>query len=1074
MATNQKQHVLGLLRSLVKGQDIAATEKKLDAFSQSPGYGMLLLSIFSNQNGPIDELVRHQTGILLKNFISAHWERGTIGNEEKDAIKKHILNQALFEDKNAHIRKTTALIVSVLAELDYPENWGNLLDVILSMVKGACNHQNVLLLSGSIDVLKYFVEHICDLQLPTVGPVLFPLLLRICSIKSLDIDIRKNALSVYHNLLVIALEIRMISPDLTKQLLNPTLLKWLQFLNDDVLSNANPSLLPLQSLSLLVLNDVTKSYSLSIVQCLPRILGSTWKLMLFYKEQRAQMGMDEDAVYSFFDNAFCWMLTILRHKRSEMSSLLDDKLNDISSLCLKLLNYGQDDLDSFLETPNEFLETEETLHYSNSLRALTRSMVLSLLEVRPRTGYCSLLQSGKRTLAAPSNSVFDRESVLLVFGYLAPCHRSSASKAFVIEDFLKDVLWSDLKNAQSPLLQFRALSTLNKFMASLNVEARKSVIPQIIEAMKSSNPLCIRYAAFKCFETIMLCNNARDSPQGLCPMDKLLDGVMPMLCHLLSKMDETTIKYGLKVLSSMIRSNKAKCSESQYEKEIIPLVLGLWSTHCLSEGITRYIKKVISVYASIDLCRDQVIKGVIPTVDKILSTANCDVSVTNCSLQIMHILMVNSFKKESRGQIQMVYYHQFLPKVLQLVLEATDSETMNVCAKILCLLIEHNPQYIIEGTVKVEGKAKGGGSGQQSMIENLCQIISKFLSPQIPEEASNGVGPLINQLVMNLKSALNDAMFSNLLLTIIGRIDSCSTATLRNQLLLIFARLVLEYGHVPIIEFLAKHDKLESVLSLWCSNHNDFIYPYYKKLSVVALSKMVGGGDQGRTVSPCHSRLSALCFDGYPIINIHAPRASRSRSRCQPLQFTKMAFPVKFFQILLSTFRDLVPSADDEESIDTDIDDDEDCPDYVDEVDYKTQTEDEDEEYDPDDDGESNDEEYDPDQESGDEEDGDDRKGDGVRRRDGNGNGDGDGSSLLRRDEGGARTLTSSTSRKMMVKDIQLELCPEARKDKIFYMEYGQWATEFTRRYSAQTQAFQVVISQLNDEDKQILRAIMS
>jgi len=1051
MTTNQKREVLTLLGSLVKGQDIAATEKKLDSFSQSAGYGMLLLSIFSNENGPFDELIRHQTGILLKNFISKHWERGSIGKEEKNAIKKKILSPALFQDERANIRKTTALIVSVLAELDYPENWGNLLDVILSMVKEACNHQNVLLLSGSIDVLKYFVEHICDLQLPAVGPVLFPLLLRICSIHSLPIDIRKNALSVYHNLLAIALEIRIMSPDLTKQLINPTLLKWLQFLNDDVLSNADPSLLPLQSLSLLILNDVTKSYSVSIVECLPRILGSTWKLLLFYSEQRAEM--EDEAMYSVFDNAFCWMLTILRHKRSEMSSLLDDKLNDISSLMLKLLNYGQDDLRSFLETPNEFMETEETIHYSNSLRALTRSMLLSVLEVRPRTGYCSLLQSAKRTLSSSNISLFDRESVLLVLGYLALSNQSSVTKAFVIEDFLKDVLWSDLKNAQTPLLQFRALSTLTKFVSSLKAEARKSVIPQIFQSMKSGNPLCVRYAAFKCFDAIMQCSNGRDAQgqgqdQAVGTMDKLLDGVMPMLCHLLTKMDETTIKYGLRVLSSMIKCNKAKCSE--YEGQIIPLVLGLWSKHCLSEDITRYIKKVISVYASMDSCRDVVIQGVIPTVDKILATTDCDVSVTNCSLQIMHILMVNSFKKESGGQIQTVFYRQFLPKVLKLVYGATDSETMNVCAKILCLLIEHNPQWVMEGKV----------DGQQPMMESLCQIISKFLSPKIPEEASNGVGPLINQLVMNLKSAVNDAMLSNLLLTIIGRIDSCSTATLRNQLLLIFARLVLEYGHVPILEFLAKHGKLEGVLSLWCSNHNDFIYPYYKKLSVVALSKMLDSD---------HSRLAAVRFDGYPIINIHAPRASRSRSRGQPLQFTKMAFPVKFFQILLSTFRDLVPSADDEESIDTDIDEDEDHPDYVDELDYKTQTEDEDEEYDPEADGESDDDSYHPDQDSadGDHEDADDRKGDGSNSN------EAENSSLLRREEGGARTLTSSTSRKMMVKDIQLELCPEARKDKIFYMDYGQWATDFTRRYSTQSQSFQMIISQLNEEDKRVLKTIV-
>ena len=166
----------------------------------------------------------------------------------------------------------------------------------------------------------------------------------------------------------------------------------------------------------------------------------------------------------------------------------------------------------------------------------------------------------------------------------------------------------------------------------------------------------------------------------------------------------------------------------------------------------------------------------------------------------------------------------------------------------------------------------------------------------------------------------------------------------------------------------------------------------------------------------------------------------------------------------MNTFRDLVANEEDEESIDTDIDEDEDNPDYVDEVDYKTQTEDEDEEYVPDDDGESEDDEsYNPeDGSSGEEDDVDDRKGD-----------DKNGNMLLQVGNGGTRSMTNSTSRKNIVKDIQLELCPEARKDKIFYMEFGQWATEFTRKYSTQKQAFQVVISQLNEVDRHILKRIV-
>jgi len=1063
MATNQKHEVLDLLQSLVKGQRVAATEKKLEALSNSAGYGMLLLSIFSNQNGPFDDLLRHQTGILLKNFITKKWEGGTIGADEKNAIKTGILAPRLFQDRDAGIRRTTALIVSALAELDYPEHWGSLLDAVLSAVSQAVSTRNVLLLSGSVEVLRFFVEHICDLQLPALAPLLFPLLLRICGIRSLDAAIRLSALSVYHQLLSIALEIRMIDANLTKRLINPTLLQWLQWINDDVVSSSDPALLPLQALCLRILNDVTKSYSLSIVQCLPRILGSTWKLMLFYSARRGDgdAASDEDAVHSLFDCAFCWILTILRHRQSAISSLLDDKLNDVTRLMLSLLHYGRDAVEALSLSPNDFLAAEETATLDNSLRGRTRCALLAVLEARPRTAYCSFLQSAKRVLSTSPHDR-DREAALLVFGALAAAGRSK--KAFVAEDFVRDVLCRDLRNTRCPLLRFRALSTLTKFVPSLPAAAAKAVVPAVCESMKSPHPLCVRFAAFKAFDAILSRGGLEEAA-----VDSLLDGVVPMLCHLLSKMDETTLKYGLKVLASTVRGHGAKCS--QFQAEAIPLVLGLWASHCLSHDISAAVRRVIAAFAAVERCRAAVVQGVVPTIERILGQRECDPAVTGCALHILYVLMMHSLAPKQKKAppsdsnlesgsvsgsgsvsapqsqshsdcasisvaLEDVFFDRFLPRVLELVLSATDSAAVNLCARSLCLLIEHSPQRVAAGTL----------SSGQPVVEALCQVISRLLSSAMPEEASHGVGPLISRLTVRLKRALSDAMFADLLLTIIGRIDSCCTAALRNQLLLIFARLVLEYGEGALLRFLAEHRRSEEILTLWCQSHNDFICPYYKKVSAVALSKLLLSG---------HPDLGALALSGYPIINMHAPRASRSRSRSQPLRFTTMSFEVKFFQILVNTFRDLVATDDDEESFDSEIDD-EDHPDYVDEVDYKTQTDDDDEEYDPDAEGDEDDESYDGGDSASDDDDeaelhhGDDRK-----------------------EDERAKSISNPANRKSAAKDIELELCPEARRDQIFYMDFGRWATEFARGYSAKGQAFQAVISQLNDEDRRILKRIM-
>eukprot|EP01083_Nonionella_stella_P074339 201599_1 len=1037
MDNRRKETVLLLLDSLVNGRDIHLTQQKLSEHSSLSGYGMVLLSIFCN--GCANSLVRQQSGILLKNFLSQNWENDRIDEKEKNAIKAQILNEELFGDKNANIRKTTAMIISVLAEFDFPEKWNNLLSVILSFIDKACNEKNILLLSGSIQCLAYFVENICDLQIPTIAPLLFPLLLQICSECSIENNIRFNALSVYHTLLCITLEMRIINPNLTKQLINPTILKYLQWINDDVLKSQNIQNIKLQSLSLNILNDITKSYSLSIVNCLPTVLSSVWKLMIFYSDHRDRNSADLD-IYEFYDNAFIWIHSILRHKRREIGHLLDDKLNDICVLYIKLLTISDNDNDlhSFMHSPNEFIFNEENVCFQNNLRGLIRNVVRNTLEIRPRTGYYSLLQSAKRSLSASGStpSVFHRESVLLIFGILAEFKHKQKNKSrsrcfkkdFKMEHFLQSVLWNDL-HQNNDLLQFRALWTLNKFIFSLNTDAKQQILPQICESMKSTNPLCIRYEAIKCFESIALCDDM--------PIAPLLNGVVPLLCHLLTKMNDLTLKYLLKCLCSIIKHNAVKCRE--YESQIIPLIIGLWSKYCLNHDTTHYIKQLISISVTNNPNNLNIIQQIIPTISKILeNTPNCDVSVTNCSLEIMYILMRHkqSFLDD---QLNHIYYEQFLPQILELVYGTTDCEQMNIGMKILCLLISN------------------GGANCTESINSICKIISKYLAHDIADSSVGvTIGPLINQFIVNLKC--DTPTLNNLVFAVINRIDSCSTATLRNQLLFVFPTLIHQHGDVQIIDFLAVHNKLNSILNLWCSNHNDLIYPYYKKSSVMALAKIL----QSKAYD---GKVSALSFDGYPIINIHAPRASRSR-QCV-LQFTKMPFYVKFFQILIDTFRDLVSCHHCDNSHEDEDENENDNEQYIEELDYKNDQETEEEEED--------DDEYNPDAESEEEEEEEEEEseGEGLQRE------QEEDVKALQKQQKQHLTLLNTNVGSLQnpptnIIEREFEHCPQAVNDQIFYMDFEKWAKEFSQTVSNQNgNAFQNMISMLNESDKQILRKIL-
>merc|ERR1712130_1029849 len=71
------------------------------------------------------------------------------------------------------------------------------------------------------------------------------------------------------------------------------------------------------------------------------------------------------------------------------------------------------------------------------------------------------------------------------------------------------------------------------------------------------------------------------------------------------------------------------------------------------------------------------------------------------------------------------------------------------------------------------------------------------------------------------------------------------------------------------------------------------------------------------------------------------------------------------------------------------------------------------------------------------------------------------------------KKMMHSESNMSLRKDIELELCPEAVNDSIFYMEFAKWSKELTQTISNQNgKTFQNIIFMLSDDDKNILRKI--
>jgi len=189
-----------------------------------------------------------------------------------------------------------------------------------------------------------------------------------------------------------------------------------------------------------------------------------------------------------------------------------------------------------------------------------------------------------------------------------------------------------------------------------------------------------------------------------------------------------------------------------------------------------------------------------------------------------------------------------------------------------------------------------------------------------------------------------------------------------------------------------------------------------------------------------------------------------------------MPFVVKYFQILIDTFRDLV-DCHDESDEDTDClddeeeeDDEENDGEDIDEQQQQNSDEEEEsdeEDYVPNESGEESDSDYDDDNESELTENDELAT---IQRQQSNNNNNNNEQKLLQ-----SKKPAKASQKANAARNTELNLCPEMVNDKIFNMDFKKWSKEFTHNVSTQNgSAFQKVISMLNESDRNILKKILN
>ncbi|KAK0194119.1 CAS/CSE protein [Armillaria mellea] len=137
-------------------------EQSLDAFSAQQGFLSHLLRLVLDQSQ--ERAVRLSGSVYLKNIAKLKWEEDVqpLAEQDKVVLRSELVPAmlALSNPTDKAIRAQVAESVSLIAELDFPEKWPNLIDQLVSSLSATDYNINVGVLQAAHSIFNQWRAHV--------------------------------------------------------------------------------------------------------------------------------------------------------------------------------------------------------------------------------------------------------------------------------------------------------------------------------------------------------------------------------------------------------------------------------------------------------------------------------------------------------------------------------------------------------------------------------------------------------------------------------------------------------------------------------------------------------------------------------------------------------------------------------------------------------------------------------------------------------------------------------------------------------------------------------------------------
>ncbi|KAH7416171.1 hypothetical protein KP509_14G078800 [Ceratopteris richardii] len=909
-----------------------AAEDALSSASTQPGYGVALAQFIVDKSLPVG--IRQLAAVVLKQYVKQHWQEGDekyvppcVSPEEKVSIRT-LLMQAV-DDSYGKIRTAVGMAVASIASCDWPEEWPDLMDVLLRYLNQRSDINKV---NGALKCLSLFSGDLDDMHVPQLVPILFPSLYMIVSTpQAYGQSMRRKALIILHGCISTLGIMTGIYQSETKALISPMLKSWMEqfaFILSSPVSHGNPDDWGLRMEVLKTLLQLVLNFPKLVLAEIPLILTPLWTTFVSSLQvydaaciqgqqdsfsELADSDGNEQSLEAFSVQLLELLLTMVGHPRYK--KVIQSHIADLSYFSICYMQMTNDQEETWSLDANEFVSDEEEVICSCRVTGIL--LLEELVTTYGVAAIQSIVQSVHKRICEAAefkaNGKADwwkvREAALLAIGTLSDSlNEVKKVSAFNIEGFLDSLLLEDLNSAglEYPFLYGRALWVASKLSSVIDERRCERFLTAALSGLGPSSSAPIRVCACR-------------SLLELLPMSKIhvihphMEGVLTSLVNFMQEVSDETLHLTLETVQAAIKADPHISKEM--ESKISPVVLGIWRQYISDPFVSIDALDVLEAIKDTPGCLEPLVSRVLPFVHPVLANPTEQVS----GLVAGAIDLLNVLLKKSNAEIVQAVYNVAFNSLVSLVLQSDDHSELQNATECLATFVQEGGEPMLNWS--------GNASGTMKM---LLDAAARLLNPALDSSSSLFVERFISQLIYKLPGYMAPHL-RDLVVAVVQRMETSEILGLRNSLILVIARLVHmsapDVGQMLnlLISLPAKGfpNSLAYVMSEWTKHQGEMQGAYQIKVTTTALALILGSG---------HPELSSIHVQGRLLQPATNGIVTRSRARTMPEQWTQVPLPVKIISILLSTVAEMqeqgvqaVNEDDDWEEVeDGDDDDDED------------------------------------------------------------------------------------------------------------------------------------------------------